>query len=77
MQSCGDLGNITISYAKLTILESFMLAATTIFHGNLRYPPQGHPPPGNKALLRDYENPLVSLIIRPAIRAGYFLGGVA
>ena len=22
-----------------------------IYHGNLRYPPQGHPSPGNKALL--------------------------
>ena len=29
------------------------------FHGNLRYPP--NPPAPNKALLRDYENPLVSL----------------
>ena len=37
-------------------------------HGNLRYPPKATPPI-NKALLRDYENPLVSLN-----KAGYFLG---
>ena len=37
-------------------------------HGNLRGPPQG------QALLRDYENPLVSLNKALFIRAGYSLG---
>ncbi len=43
------------------------------YHGNLRYPPQSYPPPPiNKALLRGYENPLVSNkgLIRALFLAG-------
>ena len=47
----------------------------TFNHGNLRVTPPMPPPPGNKALLRDYENPLVSL--NKALLGPYFLGGVA
>ena len=35
-------------------LASTVTIYTNINHGNLRYPPQGHPPPRNKALIRPY-----------------------
>ncbi len=36
-----------------------------LYHGNLRGPPECHPPQEIRALLRDYENPLVSPLIWP------------
>ena len=47
---------------------------SVMHHGNLRYPPQCHPP----QQIRPYWGTINHWfpLIRPAIRAGYFLGGV-
>ena len=40
---------------KLHRWESCIKAINRLInHGNLRYPPKGHPPPRNKALIRPY-----------------------